>query len=76
MYEMSKTFDNSMLKAVNYGMINDLKNWSLNLCDNLGPINIYTIEFTPTIVVCSLAELPFRILIGIPEEPIPRGIDL
>ncbi|RNA37381.1 hypothetical protein BpHYR1_027532 [Brachionus plicatilis] len=57
---MSKTFDNSMLKAVDceshhcheylgskYGMINDLKNWSLTLCDNLGPINIYTIEFTP-----------------------------
>ncbi|RNA38947.1 hypothetical protein BpHYR1_013511 [Brachionus plicatilis] len=33
---MSKTFDNSMLKAVNskYGMINDSKNWSLTLCDN------------------------------------------
>ncbi|RNA00459.1 hypothetical protein BpHYR1_030296 [Brachionus plicatilis] len=44
---MSKTFDNSMLKAVDYGMINDLKNWSLTLCDNLGPINIYMIEFTP-----------------------------
>ncbi|RNA12026.1 hypothetical protein BpHYR1_035132 [Brachionus plicatilis] len=73
---MSKTFDNSMLKASKYGMINDLKNWSLTLCDNLGPINIYTIEFTPTTMVCSLAELPFRILIGIPQELIPLEVEI
>ncbi|RNA36354.1 hypothetical protein BpHYR1_007039 [Brachionus plicatilis] len=39
-----------IINNVKYGMINDLKNWRLTLCDNLGPINNsidYTIEFTP-----------------------------
>ncbi|RNA31594.1 hypothetical protein BpHYR1_033296 [Brachionus plicatilis] len=38
-------------------------------------INIFR-TVVGAIMVCSLAELPFRILIGIPQEPIPLEVEI